>query len=85
MDLNKLYAARFPEKDLEAKDAVWKVLCEDFFQRMVKESDTVLDLGAGYGEFLRHIRCASRIAGDWIISQASRSDSLSAQFLRSMI
>ena len=62
MELNKLYAARFPERDLEAKDAIWKVLCERFFQNWVRESDAVLDLGAGYGEFLRHIRCASRIA-----------------------
>jgi SAM-dependent methyltransferase len=62
MELNKLYAARFPEADLAAKDALWKVLCERFFQNWVRESDAVLDLGAGYGEFLRHIKCASRIA-----------------------
>jgi len=62
MDLNKLYSARFPEQDLKAKELVWKVLCEKFFQKWVRETDTVLDLGAGHGEFLRHIRCASKIA-----------------------
>jgi len=62
MDLNKLYSARFPEEDLKAKDAIWRVLCEKFFQEMIRETDTVLDLGAGYGEFLRHIKCGSRIA-----------------------
>jgi ubiquinone/menaquinone biosynthesis C-methylase UbiE len=62
MDLDKLYSARFPEQDLKAKELVWKVLCEKFFQKWVRETDTVLDLGAGHGEFLRHIRCASKIA-----------------------
>jgi len=62
MDLNKLYSARFPEQDLKAKKLVWKALCEKFFQKWVRETDTVLDLGAGHGEFLRYIRCAARIA-----------------------
>jgi SAM-dependent methyltransferase len=62
MDLNKLYAARFPEEDLERKAAIWKVLCEDFFQQFIKPDDTVLDLGAGHGEFLCHIKCGQRIA-----------------------
>ena len=62
MDLKELYAARFPEEDLARKDAVWRVLCADFFQRWVGEGDVVLDLGAGHGEFLRHIRCGERIA-----------------------
>jgi len=62
MDLDKLYSARFPEQDLKAKELVWKVLCEKFFQKWVRETDTLLDLGAGHGEFLRHIRCASKIA-----------------------
>ncbi len=62
MEIDKLYAARFPEEDLAAKDAVWKVLCERFFQSMIRETDTVLDLGAGQAEFLRHIRAGTRIA-----------------------
>jgi len=62
MELSRLYNHRFPEYDLEAKDAVWKVLCEDFFQSFVRDSDAVLDLGAGHGDFLRNIGCAKRIA-----------------------
>jgi SAM-dependent methyltransferase len=62
MDLNKLYAARFPEEDLKAKDAIWQVLCSRYFQSMIRDTDTVMDLGAGYGEFLRHIQCQNRIA-----------------------
>jgi SAM-dependent methyltransferase len=62
MELDKLYSSRFSEADRQRKDAVWRVLCACFFQPMVRPSDTVLDIGAGYGEFLRHIRCRARIA-----------------------
>jgi SAM-dependent methyltransferase len=64
LSLDTLYATRFPEADRDAKDAIWRVLCPHFFQRYVKETDVVLDIGAGFGEFLRHIRCAKRIAVD---------------------
>ena len=64
MSLDPLYATRFPEADRAAKDAIWNVLCPHFFQRYVGPDDTVLDLGAGFGEFLRHIRCGRRIAVD---------------------
>lgn len=62
MDLSKLYRERFPEADRAARDAIWAVLCEHFFQAFVRETDTVVDLGAGQGEFLRHLRCGARIA-----------------------
>jgi SAM-dependent methyltransferase len=62
IELKRLYEARFPEEDLAAKDAIWEVLCTRFFQGLIKESDVVLDLGAGLCEFLGHIRCASKIA-----------------------
>jgi SAM-dependent methyltransferase len=64
LNLDSLYAIRFPEADRDAKDAIWRVLCPHFFQRYVKNDDVVLDLGAGLGEFLRHIRCKTRIAVD---------------------
>jgi SAM-dependent methyltransferase len=64
LNLDTIYATRFPEADRVAKDAVWQVLCPHFFQRYVKSDDVVLDLGAGFGEFLRHIHCGSRIAVD---------------------
>jgi SAM-dependent methyltransferase len=64
LSLDPLYAARFPEADRAAKDAIWQVLCGHFFQRYVGARDTVLDIGAGFGEFLRHIRCGRRIAVD---------------------
>jgi SAM-dependent methyltransferase len=64
LSLDTLYTARFPERDRQAKDAIWQVLCRHFFQRYVGRDDVVLDIGAGFGEFLRHIHCARRIAVD---------------------
>ena len=64
LDLDALYDARFSREDRQNKDAIWEVLCTGFFQRYVGHSDTVMDIGAGLGEFLRHIRCGKRIAVD---------------------
>ena len=64
MKLDSLDTTRFPEADRGAKDAIWQVLCPHFFQRYVRLDDVVLDVGAGFGEFLRHIRCGTRIAVD---------------------
>lgn len=62
--LDKLYQQRFPENELARKNAIWKVLCADFFQRYVAPTDTVVDIGAGYCEFINNIRAASKIAVD---------------------
>jgi SAM-dependent methyltransferase len=62
--LDPIYKTRFSESDLAARDPLWQVLCRHFFQRYVRETDTVLDVGAGFGDFLRNIRCARRIALD---------------------
>ena len=43
---------------------MWKVLCEHFLQRYVSPTDVVVDLGAGYGEFINHIRCGKKYAVD---------------------
>ena len=64
IDLDALYDARFSDEERRRKDAVWAVLCADFFQKYVRDTDTVMDIGAGLGEFLRHIRCGVRIAVD---------------------
>jgi SAM-dependent methyltransferase len=63
-DLSALYRARFDTVDLKFKQALWRILCEDFFQRYVRSTDTVLDLGAGTCEFLRAIKCEAKIAVD---------------------
>lgn len=59
-----LYDRRFDPLEREAKARVWEVLCRDFFQRYVEPTDTVLDLGAGFCEFINNIRCAAKWAVD---------------------
>jgi SAM-dependent methyltransferase len=46
------------------RQVVWKALCEHYFQRLIQPADCVLDLGAGYGDFVNQIRCRRRIAVD---------------------
>ena len=64
MRLSRLYALRFNPNEQERKYRVWGVLCRSFFQRYIKPDDTVLDLGAGYCEFINQIVCGRRIAQD---------------------
>ena len=64
-NLQSLYRHRFSSDELPRKAAIWKVLCEDFFQKFVDPSnDCVLDLACGYGEFTNHIRARRKIAVD---------------------
>jgi len=62
--LSDLYEHRFSAAERERKTALWKVLCDSFFQRYVRASDIVVDLGAGYCEFINNIRCARKYAVD---------------------
>jgi ubiquinone/menaquinone biosynthesis C-methylase UbiE len=64
MNDSHLYDRRFDPVERETKAAVWRILCEDFFQRYVSPSDAVLDLGAGFCEFINNIRCAAKWAVD---------------------
>lgn len=64
MELNKLYKARFSGKELMCKNAMWSILCRCYFQKLIKSTDTVLDLGAGYCEFINNIKCGRGIAVD---------------------
>jgi SAM-dependent methyltransferase len=64
-NITRLYRHRFSSDfELKRKEMIWRVLCQHFFQRYVESSDTVLDLGAGYCEFLNNIDCSHRIAVD---------------------
>jgi hypothetical protein len=59
-----LYLGRFSEDERARKQALWRILCGAFFQRYVEPGDVVLDLGAGYCEFINHIRCGTKYAVD---------------------
>src|ERR1035438_1295012 len=58
-----IYADRF-DKDVHKRNVMWKILCEDYFQKFIDPGDTVLDLAAGYCEFINHINCRQKIAVD---------------------
>jgi SAM-dependent methyltransferase len=63
-ELARLYQARFSRAEVATKDRVWAILCGDFFNRFVRPSDRVLEIAAGYCEFINHIRCAEKYAYD---------------------
>jgi ubiquinone/menaquinone biosynthesis C-methylase UbiE len=63
-NLEELYRRRFEEEKLPQKNAIWKVLCNDFFQKYIRNNSTVLDIGAGYCEFINNIQCAKKYAVD---------------------
>lgn len=62
-DLGAEYRLRFAGIDAY-RDRVWKILITDFFQRYVDPEGAVLDLGCGWGEFIRNVRAGRRIAMD---------------------
>jgi len=63
-DLAALYRFRFRESERPQKMAIWKTLCENFFQRLVGDDKVVADLACGYGEFINNIKAAKKYAID---------------------
>ena len=62
--LESLYRHRFPEEELARKQAIWQVLCRQFFCRYVNPTGTVVDIGAGYCEFINNVEAKRKIAVD---------------------
>jgi 2-polyprenyl-3-methyl-5-hydroxy-6-metoxy-1,4-benzoquinol methylase len=63
--LNSIYKNRFSANEFEDKNRIWKILCQDFFQQYIdSQNDVVLDLAAGYGEFLNNIHAKKKLALD---------------------
>lgn len=62
-ELEQVYATRF-EGRLEDRVVLWDTLVESYFQQFVRADDTVLDLAAGYCEFINAIRAGTKIAVD---------------------
>jgi len=61
--LAQQYRLRF-ERLAEYRDAVWGVLCTRYFNRFIAPDATVLDLGSGWGEFIRNVRAGRKFALD---------------------
>lgn len=64
IDIKKLYDKRFTTYERVRKTQLWRILCDDFLQQFVKQTDTVLDVGAGQCEFINNIHAEKKIALD---------------------
>ena len=62
--VSTLYRHRFPPASFGRRNAVWSVLCRHWFSRYVPADARVLEVGAGYCEFINHIEAAERVAVD---------------------
>lgn len=65
-----IYSTRFAGKE-ERRSQVWAVLTRHFFQSWIGESDVIVDLGAGYCEFINNIRGGRKYALDLNPAMAS--------------
>ena len=46
------------------RETLWRTLCRAYFQRLVEPEFHVLELGAGYANFINNIQCRTRTAVD---------------------
>ncbi len=69
--LNRLYDQRFGDRQ-GYRNKVWQVLCARFFASYVPAQGRVLDLGAGWGEFINNITAAEKYAMDLNPATGSR-------------
>lgn len=70
-DLSKEYRNRFESRS-HYRDKVWVRLVRGFFQGYLPSAGCILDLGAGWGEFIRNVEARRRIAMDLNPDTASR-------------
>lgn len=61
--LPELYEARFDEREVSAKDAVWREIVR-FLQRYVDPDAPLLDLACDRGHFVRWVKSSERWATD---------------------
>jgi SAM-dependent methyltransferase len=62
-DLEAIYATRFGARS-DQRRVLWETLVGSYFQGFIGPADTVLDLAAGYCEFINTVRCGTKIAVD---------------------
>lgn len=74
------YKIRFSRIE-EYRGRVWDVLCSQFFQQWVPAKASLLDLGAGWCEFVNHIHAGRKYAMDLNPETAERLQS-GIQFLQ---
>ena len=62
-ELSDIYAVRFGARSHD-RTVLWETLTRSYFQRFIGPGDTVLDLAAGYCEFINAVECGTKIAID---------------------
>ena len=62
-NLEEIYHRRF-SKEIEFRKKMYYVLCSEFFQRYIPKNAVVLDVAAGYCEFINNIKAKNKIALD---------------------
>lgn len=72
MQTQETYARRFSAMEGYRK-RVWLVLVRGFFQQFVRPTDTVVDLGAGYCEFINQVEAGKKYALDLNPETAGRA------------
>jgi len=63
LSLDKMYQRRF-SADIEFRKKMWSVLCKDFFQKYIPKEAVILEVAAGYCEFINNIVGKRKIALD---------------------
>lgn len=63
MSLDAIYQRRFGP-DLQFRQAMWKLLCKEYFQQFVPVDSRVLEVGAGYCEFINNIVAREKVVVD---------------------
>lgn len=58
------YRNRFTGENRQSRQKLWDTLVKIVFQRLVSEKGSIMDIGAGYCEFLRSIKAREKFAVD---------------------
>ena len=59
---DRYFQTRFTEDP--RREILWRTLVRHYFQSQIPQDGCVLELGAGYGNFINNVRAARRIAQD---------------------
>ena len=62
--IGEIYKKRFSDEEQKKRDVLWETLCKHFFQKYISPGDVVLDIGAGFCEFINHVNCGKKYALD---------------------
>jgi len=62
-NLKQVYQKRF-DNEIVFRQKMWKILCNNFFQKYIPKTSIVLDIACGYCEFLNNINAKKKIGID---------------------